>query len=160
MIGATYLGFVSGTSWGQLRPVPEELLGERVIAVVPLVGTGKAGDPIRPKYAPVPQGLDKNAGVSAQRAEWDRMKPEDKTDFLRQRIQSFTYVLSDDKKHAIVEFVAGDRKAFADLLKDKDVQAYEPKDYQSGKAKRDGVEVELKKWKKDFSLNDLRAKGF
>ena len=35
---------------GQLRPVPKELLGERLMVVVPMIGSGKPGDPIRSKY--------------------------------------------------------------------------------------------------------------
>jgi hypothetical protein len=137
-----------------------------LIAVVPLVGTGKAGDPIRPKYAPVPVFIDtKRSDATATlppppRPDWEKLKPEERTEIFRQQIQGFSYVLTDDKKHAIVEFVAGDRRAFAELLKDKNVRVFEPKDYQASSKKRDDLETELKKSKKDFDLRQLRTKGF
>jgi hypothetical protein len=64
-------------------------------------------------------------------------------------------VLADDGKRAIVEFVARDRAAFAEILKDATVRAVE---------KRKLAEVaevdELKKVKKDFDPKQLRTAGY
>ncbi len=59
-------------------------------------------------------------------------------------------MMSDDKKHALVEFVARDRSSFKDLLADKrpDVKASE-----KGKAKRSDIEAEFKRFKKDIDLD-------
>ena len=58
---------------------------ERVLAVVPMVGSGTPDDPRRPMYAPVPGGAPSREGIIA-----------------------FTYQVSDDGKFALVEFVAHD----------------------------------------------------
>jgi hypothetical protein len=59
----------------------------RVIAVVPMIGSGTPTDPLRPKYAPAP-GSSTPSGIVG-----------------------FTQVPTDDGKAAIVEFVARTRAA-------------------------------------------------
>ncbi len=51
-----------------------------------------------------------------------------------------------------MEFVARDRKAFQAILNDKTIKVFE-----KGKDKKDDVERELKKFKKDFDLSKLGA---
>jgi len=95
---------------------------ERLIAVVPMTGAGTLKDPRRPLFAPIdpdPMG-----------------------------IISYSYDLSDDRKYAIVEFVARDKKAFAAILSDSRVV----KAFQKDKDKREDVEREIKKVKADFQL--------
>jgi len=65
----------------------------------------------------------------------------------RTAILGFTYVLSDDGKHALVEFVARDRAAFQQILADPTV-----KSFVKGKDKREDIEAEFKKYKKDFDF--------
>src|SRR5436189_5953701 len=67
----------------------------RVIGVVRLIGTGTNADPIRPEYVPAPPV------PGAKPA-----KP------VVTGIIGFHYVMSDDKTHALVEFVRRDRSAF------------------------------------------------
>ena len=98
-------------------------LHERLIAIVPMVGSGTLNDPKRPLFAP--------------------LTPDPKG------ILSYSYELTDDKKFAIVEFVALNSKAFAPILADKRVQ----KTFQKDKDKRDDMEKELKKQKADFDLD-------
>jgi len=69
----------------------------------------------------------------------------------RTGILAFTFVLSDDGQHALVEFVARDRAAFQQILADSSV-----KSFVKGKDKRADVETEFKKYKKDF---DFRSFG-
>lgn len=88
----TAAGFVSG----QPRVDPRNMY-ERVLAIVPLVGAGTAADPQRPKHAPLPNAVD----------------PTSRTGIL-----GYMYVLSDDGKFALVEYVARDRSAFATILED------------------------------------------
>src|SRR5690348_1204175 len=71
----------------------------RILAVVPLIGTGTHEDPIRPAYAPGP------------RPRGSKLSKPDSTGIL-----GFNFMMSDDKQHALVEFVARDRSAFKDLL--------------------------------------------
>ena len=105
----------------------------RILAVVPLIGAGTHADPIRPAYAPGP------------RQRGSKLSKPDSTGIL-----GFNFMMSDDKKHALVEFVARDRSSFKDLLADKrpDVKASE-----KGKAKRSDIEAEFKRFKKDIDLD-------
>ena len=103
---------------------------ERIVAVVPMTGAGTAADPLRPKYAPLPR-------LPAQAPS-------------RAGILAFNYVMSDDGKSAIVEFVARDRAALLPILNDPQLAG---KVFQKGTSKRADVELALKKYKKDFSLD-------
>ena len=108
-------------------------LYERTMSIVPMTGTGSFADPVRPMYTPLPSVL-KAAATSRSRT----------------AILGFTYVLSDDGKHALVEFVARDRAAFQQILADVSV-----KSFVKGKDKREDVEAEFKKYKKDFDFTNF-----
>jgi len=112
--------------------VDRKNLHERVWAVVPMIGTGTADDPLRPAYIPAPSPPGTPVSTDG--------------------IIGFTMQLTDDGKHAIVQFVARDRAAFKDLLADKspDVKVFE-----KGKAKKDDIEKEFRKFKKDFDLDQM-----
>jgi hypothetical protein len=114
---------------GQQR-VDSRNLYERITAILPIGGSGTFADPVRPMYTPLPSAL-KAAAISRSRT----------------AILGFTYVLSDDGKHALVEFVARDRAAFQQILADPTVKAFV-----KGKDKREDVEAEFKKYKKDFDF--------
>src|SRR5262249_2406796 len=103
--------------------------------IVPLVGTGKRGDPIRPAFVPAPPA----PGAA----------PDQKG------ILGFTMQMCDDHKHALVEFVARDRSAFRQIMADTrpDVKVFE-----KGKARRGDIEAEVRKWKKDFDLDRMQVR--
>jgi hypothetical protein len=105
----------------------------RVIAVVPIVGAGTKADPRRPAYVPVPVPVMGKAPS-------------------RSGIIGFSFLESDDKKFAIVEFVAADPAALKPILADKNVTAFE-----KDKAKRSDIEPKLQKFKKDFTLEQLQV---
>lgn len=107
---------------------------ERVWAVVPMIGSGTADDPLRPDYIPAP--------------------PPPGTPPSTDGIIGFTMVLSDDGKHALVQFVAKDRKAFKGLLADTRVDV---KVFEKGKAKRQDIETAFQTFKKDFNLDQMGA---
>ena len=96
----------------------------RVIALVPLIGSGTAADPKRPKYAPWPVSQDPDG------------------------ILGFVFEPTDDGKSAIVEFVAQNRTAFSVLLADKTIQVF-----QKGSASRPAVESAIKQVRRDFNLD-------
>ena len=105
---------------------------ERVLAVVPMVGSGKSQqDPKRPMYAPTPAELQASLKT-------------------RTGILAFTHVISDDGHFALVEFVARDRSAFKAVLADPAIKAF-----LKGRDKRADVEAEFKKHKKDFDFNNF-----
>jgi len=97
----------------------------RIVTVVPMIGKGTSADPRRPQYAPWPPNP---AGT-------------------RTGIIAFNHQVSDDGKSALVEFIARDRSAFATILADKSLKVFE-----KGKDKKDDIEKEFKKYKKDFDL--------
>lgn len=157
--------------WAQLRPLPPELLGERIYAQVPMVGTGKNGDYLRPKYAPLPPAERRTAPGAAEQApvveDLDLLQPEEKTRKEKERFEArkrmigaFSYVLSDDGKSAIVEFVASDEAAFAEILKDPEVKVFRKKDLLDSGAKKEQAEVEFKKARKNFDWSMLRTAGY
>jgi hypothetical protein len=100
---------------------------ERVMAIVPVIGTGTAADPKRPLYAPAPHTAS----------------PTSRTGIL-----GFTYVLSDDGRFALVEFVARDRSAFATMLADSSVQAF-----LKGRDQQAAIIAAFSKLKKNFDID-------
>ena len=92
-----------------------------------MIGTGKAGDPIRPMFVPPP------SNVAASRTP---------------PLLHFTYHLSDDKKFALVEFISRD-KATLNAIRagatTANVKIFDPK-----KNSKTEIESEFKRLKKDF----------
>lgn len=165
-LGCLYFVTIGVVS-AQLRPLPAEMLGERLLAVVPMVGTGKNGDYVRPKYAPLPPAMPRAGQAAPTMEDLDLLPPQEKTAKERERfaarkrmIGAFSYVLSDDGKKAIVEFVASDEAAFEEILRDPEVKAFRKKDIVLSGAKKDEAEAEFKKVKKDFELAKLRTAGY
>lgn len=119
------------------RRVDERNQGERLYAVVPLIGAGTPQDPKRPLFVPSPE--------ERQRAEAGKTPI----------ITNYSVVLSDDRKFALVELVADDAKALEAVLKSEraDVKRF---DLQKGKAKAEDIEAEFRKYKKDFDFKKFR----
>jgi len=142
---------------GQVLRVPNGSLGERIVVVVPMVGKGTVDDPIRPKYAPVAMSFALREKLRREgKLEPLRDKSDDeKIAEEKVRIGAYSYVMADDGKRAIVEFVARDRAAFAEILRDTTVRVVEKRNV------ADAVElVELRKLKKDFDPKELRTAGY
>ena len=116
------------------RQVDERNLGERLLLIVPVVGAGEATDPKRPLFVPTPEERIQ-AGANG--------------------ILAYTAVLSDDKKFALVELVARDRKAFEGILKETrpDVKKF---DQQRDGARAEDIEAEFRKYKKDFDFKKFK----
>ena len=113
-------------STAQPRVDPRNMF-ERVIAIVPLIGSGTPEDPKRPMYTPAPSEIN----------------PASRTGII-----AFTWVPTDDGHRAIVEFVARDRASLRQILNDRGVQSF-----LKGNGKRADVEAALKVHKKDFDIN-------
>jgi hypothetical protein len=113
--------------------VLSENLGERVIAVVPLIGNGSRKDPMRPLFVP---GPDEKPGANP-----------------------FTSIIvlgtSDDGKSVIVEFVAHDRKILAPI---ENSGRADVKTFVRGKDKKEDIDRELKRVKRDIDLDKLLNK--
>ncbi len=102
----------------------------RLLTVVPMTGSGTHEDPKRPLHVPVNR-LDASS---------------------RQDIIAFTQLPSDDRKFAIVEFVAADRAAFKSILADTSLHLFE-----KGKDSDDVIEAFLQKYRKGFKLQGFGA---
>lgn len=109
---------------GAQRRVDPKNSYNRVIAVVGFVGSGTPADPRRPQYTPWPISQDPTG------------------------IIAFSYIASDDGKHALVEFVARNWAAFQPLFNDQTIVVF-----QKGIASKTQIETELKQYRKDFSLD-------
>lgn len=98
-----------------------------------MVGAGTAEDPKRPLFAPKPKELGQADALD------------------------FQFVLSDDRRWAIVAFSAGRVSAESMAALDAVERSTEPgvKAFGRGKDKREDVETEARKLKKDFDLDDL-----
>jgi hypothetical protein len=94
-----FLFLISGLSLSVLAQPRVDLWAsyERVIAVVPIVGAGTAADPRRPLFVPAPPTVRAAA-------------PD------RSGIIAFSWVMADDGRSAIVEFVARDRGALTSTV--------------------------------------------
>lgn len=106
-------------------------LYERLLCVVPMVGSGTYADPGRPMYAPLPSDMGKD----------------------RRGIIAYQFQVSDDGKFALVEFVAAERSAFATVLS---AQQPQMQVFEREKSTRQQVETEFKKYKRDFSFDHFQ----
>jgi len=99
----------------------------RVYAVVPMVGSGKKGDPFRPMFIPTAASA---AGEHSGILSWQMQ-------------------VSDDGKSALVEFVGATR---ADLLAVIESTAVGVLAFERGTATQEQIEAEFQKYKKNFKL--------
>jgi len=97
---ALLLTFVAGLFAGERYVSPLNTYF-RLYAIVPVVGSGTAADPMRPMYAPVPGEIGRASGIIG-----------------------FNSQLSDDGKTALIEIVARDRSVLAKMLADKSIQTF------------------------------------
>ena len=109
-------------------------LYERLYVVAPMTaGKGTWAEPKRPMYAPSPAQMNATS---------------------RTGIIGYTYVLSDDGQFALVEFVARDASAFQHILADiKSNLNTNVKSFRKGQDKREDIEAEFRKHKKDISFD-------
>ncbi len=134
----TGLLMLAGVVCAQHSVDPKNLY-HRIICVTPLTGSGTATDPVRPKYAPWPLPTPQMGTPTPS----PTMQTQD-------GIVAFSYVLSDDKQHAIVEFVAFNRSAFTPIFNDSTVQTFE-----KGQVTKTAIETAIQKYRKSFSLDQF-----
>lgn len=102
----------------------------RIYAVVPMIGRGTKDDPKRPMFMSAP------AEAITARTRGDRSG-----------ILAMQYQLSDDRRTALVEFVAADKAAFAAILTSTDPNV---KVFERGKATQAAIETEFRRHKTDI----------
>jgi len=138
MIWRSFLSllFVAGSTFGS-GPVPKHRVDprnqlERIMVVLPMIGSGTWNDPRRPLFAPTEASGGPRAGG----------------------IIGFSYQLSDDGQFAITEFVGKNRSAFQPIFAD---VTHSLKIFERGKSTRADREAEFRKYKKDFDLDKFGA---
>jgi hypothetical protein len=118
---------------------------ERVVAIVPMIGTGTEDDPRRPMFAPLATEMaasaDDKEAVGARPAVGAKRTS---------RIIAYTSKPSDDGRFALVEFVATDRAALEEILKETNPDV---KVFRLGEQSRKAVLTELRKFRQDFDFN-------
>lgn len=107
--------------------------GRKVVAIVPMIGSGKADDPKRPKFVPGPKDKDKGESLD------------------------FHYTLSDDGQWAIVVFSTSRPSAESLKMLDEIEEMKEPGGFaaDTAKHKKADLETEIRKKKKDFDFDEL-----
>ncbi|MFN7545126.1 MAG: hypothetical protein ACK5TN_20305 [Acidobacteriota bacterium] len=109
--------------------VPPESLGERLLAIVPMIGSGTSEDPFRPKYTKALPNPHRSRDLPGKIRSAEPTPEEIEADLREQKntIIGFTASICPDGKRAIVEFVAYHRDAFSPLLKDVNVEVLDRK---------------------------------
>jgi len=123
------------------QPVPSSLRYERILCIVPMIGSGTWEDPRRPMFVPSPR-------EKRQRESLLRLAPRrERVAALQSEIVSYHYELSDDGDYALVEFRARSARAFDRILayKGPGVKVFRP-----GRDRRERVEAEFRKYKRRF----------
>jgi hypothetical protein len=135
----------------------------RLICLVHLTGSGKSGDPVLPEYAPVASSAVSTASAPASGPTTTATaagnsstapSPSATAAGARSGILAWSSQITDDGKMAIVHYVAVDRVAFASILAD---TRPEIRVFEIGKDKPDAIEAEMKKYKKDFTLDSIQV---
>jgi len=128
LLPVCFFALIAPIAKGQQRLDPRQMY-ERLMCVVPMnAGRGTFDDPKRPMHTPAPSAL---RAVAASRT----------------GILGYSYAMSDDGLLALVEFVGRDRSAFQQILADSTIKCF-----LKGRDKREDVEAEFKKHKKDFDF--------
>ena len=122
-----------------VQKVPPEHLYHRVYAVVPIIGTGKAGDPKRPMFVPSPAELA--AATPAVSAAAPLPRP---------AILSYHMEISDDGNYALVEFVGATP---ADLKFIAQSTATGVTAFERGATTKAQVQALFQKYKKNFNAD-------
>lgn len=122
------------------RRVDPAAMYHRVYAVVPIIGTGTQGDPLRPMFIQAPP--DPKAAPAA---------------VAHAGILAYQMQMSDDGKFALVEYVAATR---ADLLPViTSTAAGAAAVFERANATQAQIEAEFQKYKKDFTLGMFNTRA-
>lgn len=131
-IAAPVALFVCLTAFAQSRRVAAANQHERLIAIVPMVGSGASmEDPKRPMFAPLP----------------GEMAPGSRTGII-----AFHFIPSDNGQFAIVELIARDKAAFHDILSTTDPRV---KVFLRGRDHAAALLLAIRAIRKDFDLQSF-----
>lgn len=137
----------------------------RLICLVHLKGSGKGGEVVVPEFVEegmaVAQAAQEAAATAAAKGDTAPvLQPRDTTGTSaatassRPGILAWSMLTSDDGTMAIVQVVAADRHAFDSILADK---RSEMRVFEIGKDKPEAIQNELRKFRKDFDLQNFQV---
>jgi hypothetical protein len=133
-------------------PVSPRNSYERILVVLPLIGSGTAADPIRPSLIPAPGSATPNilnlpiAPVSGSSATAIPIGPSPGGPNAPPNLfLGYTWVPSDDGKFALTEIVMRDRSAFPSIMALPGVTAFI-----KGVHKLPDIQAAFQQYKKDF----------
>ncbi|MGD0299920.1 MAG: hypothetical protein ABSE86_22740 [Bryobacteraceae bacterium] len=134
-------------------PVSPRNSYERILVILPIIGSGTAADPMRPSLIPAPGGATPNIlniaisapvtggpGVAATPVGGGPTAPQN-------LILGYTWVPSDDGKFALTEIVMRDRSAFPAIMALPGVTAFV-----KGVNKLTDIQTAFQQYKKDFDV--------
>lgn len=104
-----------------------------------MIGEGTYDDPRRPMF--VPSSNEKTEAAREQEVK-------------REGILGYNYEVSDDGRLALVEFVGSDRAAFQEIVESKHPEV---KVFRKGDGKKEEIESELSKFKRNFDAQRIRV---
>jgi len=142
---------LAGTIQAQ-PPVSPRNSYERILVILPIIGSGTAADPVRPSLIPAPGGATPNilsisvsapvtgTGVTAPPVGGGPSYPQN-------FILGYTWVPSDDGKFALTEIVMRDRSAFPAIMALPGVTAFV-----KGVNKLTDIQTAFQQYKKDFDI--------
>jgi len=131
-------------------PVSPRNSYERILVILPIIGSGTAADPLRPSLIPAPGSATPNIlnitisapvtgpGVTVTPVAGGPTTPQN-------LILGYTWVPSDDGKFALTEIVMRDRSAFASIMALPGVTAFV-----KGVNKLADIQTAFQQYKKDF----------
>jgi hypothetical protein len=102
---------IAAPVYGQ-PPVSPRNSYERILVVLPLIGSGTAADPVRPSSIPAPGSATPNILNITVSAPVSAMPVASGPSYPQNLILGYTWVASDDGKFALTEIVMRDRSAF------------------------------------------------
>jgi hypothetical protein len=108
----------------------------RVYAVVPMIGDGKKDNPKRPMFVPTDAEIQSKAAKGLDRS----------------GVIAYQMQLSDDGKSALVEFVFATPQAARAFAQQNTPGV---KVFEKVKSRKEDVETEFKKYKRNFDLNSF-----
>jgi hypothetical protein len=141
------LSVSAGMLFAQGRVAPENL-NPRILAVVPMIGSGTPADPRRPMFVPTPSEIAATIPTVPPAADSSSGPPPVPP---RTGIIAFQFQLSDDGKNAIVELVGADRNALAPIFA---AAATQPQIimFDRNQATNAQMEAVFQQYKKNFSF--------
>jgi hypothetical protein len=139
MVRVIALALISVYALSAQGRVPKEFAYHKVWAVVPIIGTGTPDDPRRPMFVPSPAESKRTADAKQ-----------------RPNVLAYSMQFSDDGTKALVEFTGVNPAALKFIVESKNPNV---KAFERGKAKKEDIEAEFQKYKRNFKLDSLTGRA-